>query len=43
LSFLIDISYCKEQPNRQEDDARRKEVKEKNAGRRKWKLKHRQY
>jgi hypothetical protein len=27
----------------QQDDARRKEVKEEDAGRRKWKLKHRQY
>jgi hypothetical protein len=27
----------------QEDDARRKEVKEEGAGRRKWKLKHRQF
>jgi hypothetical protein len=28
-------------PNMQEDVAGRKEVKEENAGRRKWKLKHR--
>jgi hypothetical protein len=39
----MDTSYCKEQPNRQEDVARRKEVKEENSGSRKWKLKNRQY
>jgi hypothetical protein len=43
LSFLMDTSYCKEQPKMQEDDARRKEVKEEEAGSRKWKLKHRQH
>jgi hypothetical protein len=35
-------SYCKEQPNMQEDVAGRKEVKEEEAGRRKSKFKHRQ-
>jgi hypothetical protein len=42
LSFLMDTSYCKEQTKIQEDDARRKEVKEEEAGNKKWKLKHRQ-
>jgi hypothetical protein len=37
----MDTSYCKEQPRNQEDVAGRKEVKEEEAGRRKWKLKHR--
>jgi hypothetical protein len=41
LSFLMDTSNWKELPNMQEDVAGRKEVKEENAGRRKWKLKHR--
>jgi hypothetical protein len=35
--------YCTEQPEMQEDNTRRKEVKEEEAGRRKWKLKHREY
>jgi hypothetical protein len=43
LSSLIDTYYCIEQPKVQEDVAGRKEVKEEGAGRRKWKLKHRQY
>jgi hypothetical protein len=43
MSFLMDISYCKEQPKMQEDVAGRKEVKEDKAGTRKWKLKHRQF
>jgi hypothetical protein len=38
----MDTSYCKNQPEMQEDDAGRKEVKEEGAGRRKWKLKNRQ-
>jgi hypothetical protein len=38
----MDTSYHKEKPKKQEDIARRKEVKEEEAGRRKWKLKHRQ-
>jgi hypothetical protein len=38
----MDTSYCKELPKMQEDVAERKEVKEEEAGRRKWKLKHRQ-
>jgi hypothetical protein len=38
----MDTSFCKEQPKKQEDVARRKKVKEEKAGRRKWKLKHRQ-
>jgi hypothetical protein len=37
----MDTSYCKEQPKKQEDIAGRKIVKEEEAGRRKWKLKHR--
>jgi hypothetical protein len=36
FSFLMDTSYCKEQPKMQEDDARKKEVKEEEAGSRKW-------
>jgi hypothetical protein len=36
---MMDTSYCKEQTKMQEDVARRKEEE---AGRRKWKLKHRQ-
>jgi hypothetical protein len=28
LSFLMDTSYCKEQPKKQEDVARKKEMKE---------------
>jgi hypothetical protein len=35
-------SYFKEQPKKQEDVARRKELKEEDARNRKWKLKHRQ-
>jgi hypothetical protein len=42
LSFLRNTPYCKEQPKKQGDVARRKEVKEEGAGKRKWKLKHRQ-
>jgi hypothetical protein len=38
----MDTSYCKDQPKMQEDVARRKEVKEGDAGSSKWKLKHRQ-
>jgi hypothetical protein len=38
----MDTSYCIKQPKKQEDDSRRKEVKEGEGGRRKWKLKHRQ-
>jgi hypothetical protein len=38
----MDTSSGKEKPKMQEDDAGRKEVKEEGAGRRKWKLKHRQ-
>jgi hypothetical protein len=38
----MDTSHCKEQPQKQKDVAGRKEVKEEEAGRRKWKLKHRQ-
>jgi hypothetical protein len=38
----MDTSYCKEQPNMQEDVAGRKEVKEEEAGRKKWKLKYKQ-
>jgi hypothetical protein len=38
----MDISDCKEQPKMQEDAATRKEVKEEETGRRKWKLNHRQ-
>jgi hypothetical protein len=37
----MDTSYCKEQTKIQQDVARRKEVKEEEAGSRKWKLKHR--
>jgi hypothetical protein len=32
LSFLIDTSYCKEQPKKQEDVARRKKVKKEYPG-----------
>jgi hypothetical protein len=42
LSFLMDTSNDKEEPKMQEDVAGRNEVKEEGAGRRKWKLKHRQ-
>jgi hypothetical protein len=38
----MDTSYFKEQPKIQEDVARRKEVKEEETRRRKWKLKHTQ-
>jgi hypothetical protein len=38
----MDTSNSKEEPKMQEDVARRKEVKEEEVGRRKWKLKHRQ-
>jgi hypothetical protein len=38
----MDTSNGKEQPKMQEDVAGRKEVKEEEAGSRKWKLKHRQ-
>jgi hypothetical protein len=38
----MDTSNGKEEPKMQEDDASMKEVKEEGAGRRKWKLKHRQ-
>jgi hypothetical protein len=38
----MDTSNGKEQPKMQEDVARNKEVKEEGAGRRNWKLKHRQ-
>jgi hypothetical protein len=38
----MDTSNGKEEPKMQKDDAGRKEVKEEDAGRRKWKLKHRQ-
>jgi hypothetical protein len=38
----MDTSNGKEQTKVQEDVARRKEVKEEEAGKRKWKLKHRQ-
>jgi hypothetical protein len=38
----MDTSYCKEQPEMQEDDAGRKEVKEEETGIRKWKIKHSQ-
>jgi hypothetical protein len=38
----MDTSYYKEEPKMQEDVAGRKEVKEEEAGRRKWKLRHRQ-
>jgi hypothetical protein len=38
----MDTSNGKEEPKMQEDVARRKEVKEEDAGGRKWKLKHRQ-
>jgi hypothetical protein len=37
----MDTSYCKEQPKKKKDVARRIEVKEEDAGMRKWKLKHR--
>jgi hypothetical protein len=39
----MDTSYCKQHPKKQEDVAKRKEVKEEEAGRRKWKLKLRQF
>jgi hypothetical protein len=39
----MDTFNFKKHPKKQEDDAGRKEVKEKEAERRKWKLKHRQY
>jgi hypothetical protein len=39
----MDTFYCKEKPKMQENVAGRKEVKEEEAGRRKWKLKHRQF
>jgi hypothetical protein len=39
----MDISNCKELAGKQEDVARRKEFKEEEAGRRKWRVKHRQY
>jgi hypothetical protein len=32
LSFLVDTSYCKEEPKMQKDVAGRKEVKEEEAG-----------
>jgi hypothetical protein len=38
----MDTSYFKEQTKKQGDVAKRKEVKEEEAGSRKWKLKHRQ-
>jgi hypothetical protein len=38
----MDTSYCNELPKMQEDVAGRKEVKEEEAGRSQWKLKHRQ-
>jgi hypothetical protein len=38
----MDSSNGKEYPKMQEDVAAKKEVKEEEAGRRKWKLKHRQ-
>jgi hypothetical protein len=38
----MDTSNGKEEPKMQEDFAGRKEVKEEESGRRKWKLKHRQ-
>jgi hypothetical protein len=38
----MDTSSGKEEPKMQKDVAGRKEVKEEGAGRRKWKLKHRQ-
>jgi hypothetical protein len=38
----MDTSNGKEEPKMQEDVAGRKEVKEEGAGRRKWKLNHRQ-
>jgi hypothetical protein len=34
----MDTSFCKEQPKKQEDVARRKKVKEERAESRKWKL-----
>jgi hypothetical protein len=37
----MDTSNGKKQPKKQEDAARRKEVKGEDAGKRKWKLKHR--
>jgi hypothetical protein len=36
----MDTSNGKEEPKMQEDVSGRKEVKEEEAGRRKWKLKH---
>jgi hypothetical protein len=38
----MDTSYCEVQPKMQNDDARRKEMKEKDSGSGKGKLKHRQ-
>jgi hypothetical protein len=38
----MDISNCKEHSKKQGDLARKKEVREEEAGIRKWKLKHRQ-
>jgi hypothetical protein len=38
----MDTSYFKQQPKMQEDVARKKVVKEEEAGRRKWIVKHRQ-
>jgi hypothetical protein len=38
----MDTSYCKEQPKMQEDVAGKKEMKQEEAGSRKWKLKHKQ-
>jgi hypothetical protein len=38
----MDTFYCKEQSKMQENVAGRKEVKEEEAARRKWRLKHRQ-
>jgi hypothetical protein len=36
----MDTSNCKEQAKKKEDVARRKKVKEEEAGRWKWKLRH---
>jgi hypothetical protein len=38
----MDTPYCNEQPKMQEFVAGKKKMKEEEAGRRKWKLKHRQ-
>jgi hypothetical protein len=38
----MDTSNGKEEPKMQKDDANRKEVKEEDAGRSKWKFKHKQ-